>query len=169
VSLTAAAASGSSFAGWGGSCSGTGACTVSMTAARTVSATFNASGGGNGGVTVTPIVAQNQPWYHEQDIRIDNTSSLTALTVTVVIQRTTGESYSGMYNTIGGQIVQSNGSTTAAITYTFRLASGTIGAGSNRLFAAQAGGTGTAHPTAGDTWTVTYTAGGQSYTQTGHI
>jgi endo-1,4-beta-xylanase len=41
VTLTAAPAGGSTFAGWSGSCSGTGACTVSMTAARSVTATFN--------------------------------------------------------------------------------------------------------------------------------
>ncbi len=34
VTLTPAAASGSTFAGWSGACTGTGACTVSMTAAR---------------------------------------------------------------------------------------------------------------------------------------
>ena len=45
VTLTAAAASGSTFAGWSGACSGTGTCTVSMTAARNVTATFNSSGG----------------------------------------------------------------------------------------------------------------------------
>ena len=44
VTLTAAAASGSTFGGWGGACSGTAtACTVSMTAARDVTATFNSS------------------------------------------------------------------------------------------------------------------------------
>jgi endoglucanase len=43
VTLTAAAASGSSFTGWSGACTGTGACTVSMTAARSVTATFNSS------------------------------------------------------------------------------------------------------------------------------
>ena len=43
VTLTASAASGSSFAGWSGACTGTGTCTVSMTAARSVTATFNAS------------------------------------------------------------------------------------------------------------------------------
>ncbi|EPX62817.1 Endo-1,4-beta-xylanase A precursor [Cystobacter fuscus DSM 2262] len=45
VTLSAAAASGSTFAGWSGACSGTGTCTVSMTAARSVTATFNTSGG----------------------------------------------------------------------------------------------------------------------------
>src|SRR2546429_1759788 len=42
VTLTATAAGGSTFAGWsGGGCSGTSPCTVTMTAARTVTATFN--------------------------------------------------------------------------------------------------------------------------------
>ena len=44
VTLTATPADGSTFAGWsGGGCSGTGACTVSMTAAVTVTATFDLS------------------------------------------------------------------------------------------------------------------------------
>jgi uncharacterized repeat protein (TIGR02543 family) len=42
VTLTATPASGYSFSGWGGACSGTSAnCTVSMTAARSVTATFS--------------------------------------------------------------------------------------------------------------------------------
>ncbi len=41
VTLTAAAAAGSTFAGWSGACSGTGNCTVSMSAARSVTATFD--------------------------------------------------------------------------------------------------------------------------------
>ena len=40
VTLTATPASGSSFAGWGGACSGTGSCQVTMNAAMTVTATF---------------------------------------------------------------------------------------------------------------------------------
>jgi Divergent InlB B-repeat domain/Putative Ig domain len=44
VTLTAAPASGSVFAGWsGGGCTGTGSCTVRMDRNRTVTATFNAS------------------------------------------------------------------------------------------------------------------------------
>jgi hypothetical protein len=41
VTLTATPANGSSFAGWGGACAGTGQCIVSMSAARSVTATFN--------------------------------------------------------------------------------------------------------------------------------
>ena len=65
VTLTASAASGSTFAGWsGGACSGTGTCTVTPTAATTVTATFNVqqftltvgkSGAGAGAVTSAPV------------------------------------------------------------------------------------------------------------------
>ncbi len=44
VTLTAATAAGSTFAGWSGACTGTATCTVSMTAARSVTATFNSTG-----------------------------------------------------------------------------------------------------------------------------
>ena len=41
VTLTAAAASGSTFAGWSGACAGTGVCTVTMDGAKSVTATFD--------------------------------------------------------------------------------------------------------------------------------
>jgi hypothetical protein len=47
VTLTPSAAAGSVFAGWAGACSGTGACTVTMNQSHTVTALFNATGGGN--------------------------------------------------------------------------------------------------------------------------
>ncbi len=40
ITLTASPASGSTFSGWGGACSGTGTCTVSMGAAKSVAAQF---------------------------------------------------------------------------------------------------------------------------------
>jgi hypothetical protein len=43
VSLAATPDSGSTFAGWGGACSGTGACSVTMNSAQSVSATFNSN------------------------------------------------------------------------------------------------------------------------------
>ena len=41
VTLTATPSAGSTFAGWGGACSGTGTCTVTMASNKTVTATFN--------------------------------------------------------------------------------------------------------------------------------
>jgi uncharacterized repeat protein (TIGR02543 family) len=65
VTLTAAPAAGSVFAGWAGGCTGTGACTVTLNAAQNVTATFNAvpvtfplavtkNGTGTGTVTSNP-------------------------------------------------------------------------------------------------------------------
>src|SRR4029079_5299627 len=54
VTLSAAAASGSTFAGWSGACSGTSTCALAMTAARNVTATFSTSGG-TGGTCANPI------------------------------------------------------------------------------------------------------------------
>ncbi|HET7809630.1 MAG TPA: glycoside hydrolase family 9 protein [Steroidobacteraceae bacterium] len=127
-------------------------------------------GGGGGSVTATPSVGTASPYYNELQLRLSNTATITALTITVTVQRTTGISYSGMYNTVGGQIAQANSSTSSAITYTFTLAAGqTLPAATGRLFAMQMGGTGTSHPTTGDLYTVTYTAGGASTTLSGHF
>jgi hypothetical protein len=63
VTLTPAAAAGSTFAGWSGACTGTGACVVTMTAAKSVTATFNTqtfaltttkSGTGGGTIASSP-------------------------------------------------------------------------------------------------------------------
>lgn len=61
VTLTVAAAAGSAFGGWSGACMGTGACQVTMSAARAVTATFTPlpltvakSGAGSGTVTSVP-------------------------------------------------------------------------------------------------------------------
>ncbi|HKX26230.1 MAG TPA: hypothetical protein VJ302_00930, partial [Blastocatellia bacterium] len=144
-----------------------GALTHTATVALTVNDT---TGGGTGGVTATPVVSSSSPWFNELQLRINNTAPLTALSVAIVVQRTTGTSFSGQYNTIGGQVLQTNASTATTITYQFTLAAGqTLGAGTNKTFAAQIGGNGTAHPTAGDTYTITYTTGGASFTQTGHF
>jgi hypothetical protein len=99
---------------------------------------------------------------------VSNTASLSALSITVVVQRTPGISAAGQYNTLGSQVQQNSSSTAAAITYQFVLAPGqSLSPGSNRSFAVQMSGNGTAHPASGDTYTVTYTANGQSFTQTG--
>jgi endo-1,4-beta-xylanase len=141
-----------------------------LTRTATIALTISGGGGGTGGVTITPAINANGPWFNEEVIRLNNTGTITALSVTIVIQRTTGVGFNGIYNTVGGQILQSNTVTTATITYQFTLAAGqTLGPGTNRTFAAQMSGSGTIHPTSGDTYTVTYTTGGVSFTQTGHF
>ncbi len=63
VSLTASAGTGSTFTGWGGACAGTAACTVTMDAVKSVSASFillqfpltmTKAGAGSGTVTSSP-------------------------------------------------------------------------------------------------------------------
>jgi cellulose 1,4-beta-cellobiosidase len=123
---------------------------------------------GDGGVTISSIVTTNSPWFNEQQVRISNTSPITALSVTITVQRTTGVTVSGQYNTLGSMVQQSNSSTTSAITYQWTMASGqTLAPGTARSFAAQSNGTGTAHPMSGDTYSVTYTSAGVTRTQTG--
>jgi hypothetical protein len=140
-----------------------------LTRTTTVALTV-AGGGGTGGVTVTPVINASGPWFNEEAITLSNTGTITSLSITIVIQRTTGVSFNGQYNTLGSSILQSNTSAAATVTYQYTLASGqTLGPGTNRLFAAQMSGSGTTHPTTGDTYTVTYTTGGVSFTQTGHF
>jgi hypothetical protein len=142
--------------------------TSGSTIRTTVVALTVTNGTTPGTVTATPSVGSASPWFNELQLRLANTAPITAVTVTVTVQRTGGVSYSGMYNTVGGQFAQTNSSTTAAITYTFTLAAGqTLSAGTGRLFAMQMSGSGTAHPTAGDTYTVTYTSGGTPGTVSG--
>ncbi len=52
VTLTEVVGSGSTFAGWSGACTGTGTCSVTMSAAKSVTATFNSSS--SPAVTLTP-------------------------------------------------------------------------------------------------------------------
>jgi chitin-binding protein len=60
VTLTAAPASGSTFSGWSGACTGTGSCVTTMTAAHAVTATFATSGGGAGTPCANPVNFTNQ-------------------------------------------------------------------------------------------------------------
>jgi endo-1,4-beta-xylanase len=122
------------------------------------------------GFTAAAVINANGPWFDEEAVRLNNTANLSALTITIVVQRTQGVSFNGQYNTVGGQILQSNSSTATAVTYTFTLASGqTLTPGSGRIFAAQLSGTGTTHLTTADTFSVTATVSGLTTTQSGHF
>ena len=129
-----------------------------------------ASGSTGGSVTATGAVASNSPWFAEEQVRLSNTGTLTALTVTLTVARNPASLVSsGQYNTIGGSaITQSVSTTSTQVVYTFTLIAGqSLPAGTGRTFAAQMSPGGTAHPTAGDSWSVTYTSGGSSTTTSG--
>ena len=135
---------------------------------RQIAVTQAGQGGSTGSVTATGIVTSSSGWFTEEQLRLSNTANITALSITITVQRTTGVSAAGQYNTVGGTISQSNSSTATAITYVFSLNSGqTLTPATNRTFAVQMGGNGTVHPTAGDTYSVTGTAGGQPFTLNG--
>jgi fibronectin type 3 domain-containing protein len=123
-----------------------------------------------GTVTFTPKVgANNSAWYGEEDVVVANTAAITSLSITVTIQKTTGVSFNGQYTTIGSQIAMSHTTSTTAVTYQFTQAAGqSLGAGS-WTFASQYGGTGTIHPSTGDTYSATYTSAGTTKTVTGHF
>ena len=91
VTLTPAPDSSSIFAGWSGACSGSGACTLTMTAAKTVQASFTrrytltASAGPNGGISpmgaTTVSSGGSQTYtitansgYHIADVLVDGAS-----------------------------------------------------------------------------------------------
>jgi hypothetical protein len=60
VTLTASPASGSTFGGWSGACTGTGTCSVTMNASKSVTASFNLSGGPIVTLSTTSLSFGNQ-------------------------------------------------------------------------------------------------------------
>jgi endoglucanase len=136
---------------------------------RSTTVALSVTGAPSGSVTVTPFLASNNPWFMEEQIRIANTAPITALSITITVQRNPSAlAIGGQYNSVGSTIQQSSSTTATQLTYQFTLAAGqTLGPSTSRTFAAQIRGTGTPHPTTGDTYSVTYTSGGTTSTVTG--
>lgn len=135
-------------------------------------ATATPSSGGGGTVTARGSVTSNSgPYWGEEDVTIANTAPLTALKITVTVRKTSGVTYAGQYNTYwGGALSMSHTDTGGAIVYTYTLNAGqTVPPGNNWVAGSQYGGNGTTHPTSGDTYVVTATAGGSTTTINGHF
>jgi hypothetical protein len=129
---------------------------------RITSLTINVTG-----TTITAEVAENGPFFNQEQIRLSHTVPITSLSVTIVIRRATGLSVNGQFNTMGAQMTQSVTITPTTFVYQFNLVPGqTLQPEPNRVCAAQTNGTGTTHPTSGDTATITYTTGGVAHTET---
>jgi hypothetical protein len=162
LAASATAATGSSsvtLTGTSGSLSKTVTLPLTVTAA-------SSGGTGAGPATFTGVESSSSSTKFEEDVDLKATGTITALTITVTVPAT-GASVSSLSSTVGSQVVTSSTSSGGKIVVTFTLASGkTIAAGSY-TFASQFTGNGTTHNAAGDTWTASYTTGGQTYTQSG--
>jgi general secretion pathway protein G len=121
------------------------------------------------GVTATPS-SSNYSYYGGQE-RLDftNSSSITALSITIDVAQTTGVTYNSQFNSFpGGALTQGDTTSGGVIAYTFVLGSRqTIPANYSGEVGAQWGGTGSVRVTTGDTWTVTSTSGGITSTLSG--
>ena len=136
----------------------------------TPTATVSPSPGAS--VTVAAGVAANSsPWWGEEDVRIGNTTPLTALRITVTVRKTPGVGYSSQYNSFpGGALTMGHTDTGDTVVYTYTLVPGqAVLPESGYIAGSQYSGTGTAHPTGGDTYAVSATAGGVTTTTTGHF
>jgi len=149
---------------------GTGVFTITgagggASASTAVALTITGGGAtGSGPASFSGKLSASSPWWSEETVTLSTTAPITALTLKITIPET-DVSYGGSYNTLGGQIVNSYSS--APLVYTYALGAGqTINPGS-LAFVAQLQGSGVPHNLTGDTWTITYTSGGVSYTQSG--
>jgi hypothetical protein len=120
-----------------------------------------------GPATFTGKVSANSEWFDEDDVALTATAPITAMTLTITVPAT-NFTFSGQYNTIGSAITDSHANG-ASIVYTFTLGAGQVINPGSYTFAAQMDGNGTTHAVAGDTWSVTFTSGGKSFSQSGGI
>jgi CSLREA domain-containing protein len=101
VTLTATPASGNSFSGWSGACSGTGACTVSLTAATAVVATFAAAAPTTTTTTTTATESpapSPAPERHDPSPRITFTPNPPVAGQPVQFSASAGDSRSAKYS-----------------------------------------------------------------------
>jgi len=118
VSLAATPDSGSTFAGWGGACSGTGACSVTMNSAQSVSATFNSN----------PSVALSSVTLNPTSLVGGNSSAGTvtltgAATANVVVTLSSNNASA----TVPASVIVAQGATTASFSIgTTPVASSTV-------------------------------------------
>lgn len=119
LTLTAAPATGSTFAGWsGGGCSGTGSCTVTMNAATSVTATFNST---VSTYTITATAGSNGKIAALNNTNISTATSGTSTITMANVTKGASQAFSITPNT-GYQVtgVSVDGVSVGAITsYTF--------------------------------------------------
>jgi len=120
-----------------------------------------------GPATATPKVQVNTAFFTEDDVLLTTPVGITALNLTITATITPGLQFSGMFQNIFGQITQTHSTGPTTITYNWVLQAGSTIPPGTWTFAAQMSSNGVVHNTHLDSFTLTYTAGGQTFTQTG--
>lgn len=123
------------------------------------------------GVTVTPSSSTDSNDGGQETLSVANSSSISALTVTINVVKTMGVTHDSQANSFqSGAFKQSSKTSNGVIVYTSTLKSGkNIPAGSGGTVSAVFDGKGTAHEMSGDTWSVVSTSGGINSTLTGNF
>ncbi|MGA2289895.1 glycoside hydrolase family 6 protein [Bradyrhizobium sp.] len=154
--------------GTSGSLSATTALGLTVTAAQSGGGGTGggSTGGGTGAgpATFTGKAGTVGPWFDEDDVVLSTSVPITNLALTITVPAVNAV-FSNLYNTFTTNIVGTHTSG-ASIVYTFTSPPGlTINGGGT--FAAQIGGNGTQHLATTDSWSLTYTAGGSTFSQSG--
>jgi hypothetical protein len=113
----------------------------------------------------SPFVQVNTPFFTEDDVSLSTSAPITAMTLTITMQITPGLVFNGQFQNLGPQIAESHTTTSSTITFTFTLNPGTTIPTGTFTFAGQARSNGVTHDVHGDTFALTYTSGGQSFSQ----
>ncbi|MCW2528434.1 MAG: cellulose-binding protein [Pseudonocardiales bacterium] len=120
---------------------------------------------------VSSTLTASAPWWWEEGLNLKPSATISSLTVIVTVARTTGISYSGLYTNGPGDVLAVTETTgTGGLVYRVTLNPGrTLPADTDLRVGAQYSGTGTAHPTSGDTYQITATVGATAVTAAGHF
>ena len=106
------------------------------------------------------MVDGNTAWWGEDDVHIVSNQQVTALSVTVTVQKTPGVTFSGQFVNAGNftSTYTENGS---VLIFNYQLSPGAVlNPGTTLLIGSQYRGNGTPHPSSGDTFSVSATAAG---------
>jgi hypothetical protein len=110
------------------------------------------------------------PYSGTEQLSFTNPASITSLSITIDVVRSSGVTSSGQWNSFPGDLTESVTTSNGVLVYTYVLNSGqTVPANNNSAVDAQWAGNGTVHSTTTDTYTVTSTSGGVTSTVTGHF
>jgi len=122
------------------------------------------------GVTAVASSDNYNNYGGQARLSLTTTAAITAMTVTIKVAQTRGVTFNSQANSFpGGSLIQSSSAGGGVITYSYVLAVGTSIPANypGGVVYAQYSGTGSPHPSSGDTWTVTSTAGGITSTLAG--